>query len=354
MQEDWLNMNGKSRWILISVVGSALICSGMGVAQAMSDMSACLARALEGAADEVTVGALRAECRARLSADEGAARGVSPSDAGSERQESAITRRLQYERQDVENPFALLPHRPNYLILGYNTKSPNIEPFEEAYPDEDLEADNLETKFQISIKVPIVYNLFGDNGDLYLAYTNRSFWQQFNKDISSPFRESDHEPEAWITFKNDWQILGLRNSLNSVGISHQSNGQAGSLSRSWNRIYAHLVFEHEDLYFAIKPWWRIPESGDDDDNPDITDYMGNFEFQGVYKIRQHTLGLMFRNNLEFGDESNRGAVQLDWSFPISGKLRGYLQWFNGYGESLIDYDAYVNSIGVGVAISDWL
>ena len=112
--------------------------------------------------------------------------------------------------------------------------------------------------------------------------------------------------------------------------------------------------KHRNFYFSIKPWWRIPEQSGGDDNPEITDYMGNFEFQGVYKIKRHTLGLMFRNNLEFEGGRNRGAVQLDWSFPITGKLRGYLQWFNGYGESLIDYDARVNSIGAGVQISDWL
>ena len=127
------------------------------------------------------------------------------------------------------------------------------------------------------------------------------------------------------------------------------------MSRSWNRIYADFIFEHDDLYFSFKPWLRIPEDDDDDDNRDITDYMGNFELLGVYKLpRNQTFGLMLRNNLDFSGGENRGAVQVDYSFPISGNLRGYLQWFNGYGESLIDYDAKVNSLGAGIQISDWL
>jgi phospholipase A1 len=80
--------------------------------------------------------------------------------------------------------------------------------------------------------------------------------------------------------------------------------------------------------------------------------MGNFEFQSVYKISRQTLGLLFRNNVDF--DENRGALQLDWSFPLHQRLRGYVQWFNGYGESLIDHDENVNSIGVGLQLTDWL
>jgi phospholipase A1 len=61
---------------------------------------------------------------------------------------------------------------------------------------------------------------------------------------------------------------------------------------------------------------------------------------------------MLRNKLDFGE--NYGAIQLGWSFPLSNNLRGYVQWFNGYGESLIDYNAHTNSIGFGIQLSDWL
>ena len=335
------------------VGGTFLLLVSSGVCGDTSEaMRTCLAEAIETSSDDVTIGALRRNCREKLKASEAL---LTTDGTTTAKRESAITQRLEYEQRERENPFTILPHRPNYVIFSYNTKDPNTAPYEETFPDEEFDFDNLETKFQISVKVPLAYDLFGDNGDLYFAYTNRSFWQSFNNDISSPFRDTNHEPEVWLSFTNDWEIWGLKNSLNRIGISHQSNGRAGPLSRSWNRIYADFIFEHKDLYFSFKPWWRIPEDDDDDDNPDITDYMGNFELLGVYKLpRNQTLGLMLRNNLDFSGGENRGAVQVDYSFPITGNLRGYLQWFHGYGESLIDYDEKVNALGAGIQISDWL
>ena len=50
----------------------------------------------------------------------------------------------------------------------------------------------------------------------------------------------------------------------------------------------------------------------------------------------------------------RGAVQVDRNSPFIKHFDGYLQWFNGYGESLIDYNHNVNSIVIGVSLTDWL
>ena len=238
------------------------------------------------------------------------------------------------------------------LIYSYNTKDPATEVFEEQFPNEDIDFDHGEIKFQISTKFLVTEDLFGDNGDVYVAYTNRSFWQANNDNISSPFRDYNHEPEAWIAFENDYELWGFKNSLISAGFVHQSNGRGGVLSRSWNRIYANFIVEKDNFVFSFKPWYRIKEDDDDDDNPDIEKYLGHFEFQGVYQHKDHTFGLMFRNNLRTG--TNRGAAQLDWTFPLHKNFKGYLQWFNGYGESLIDYDNNVNAIGLGIKFTDWL
>jgi len=144
----------------------------------------------------------------------------------------------------------------------------------------------------------------------------------------------------------------LQNSNIRTGFTHQSNGRSGSLSRSWNRVYTEFILERGNSYVSFKPWFRIPESSSSDDNADIEDFLGHFELRGLHKHQQHTFNILFRNN--FKTSRNRGAIELGWSFPIHNKLRGYVQWFNGYGESLLDYNNHTNSIGFGVQLSDWL
>ena len=60
-----------------------------------------------------------------------------------------------------------------------------------------------------------------------------------------------------------------------------------------------------------------------DDSPDIGRYLGYFEYQGGYN-RNKNNGLFFRNTLK---EGHRGAIQLDWGFPVHDHLRGYVQYF---------------------------
>lgn len=65
-----------------------------------------------------------------------------------------------------------------------------------------------------------------------------------------------------------------------------------------------------------------------DDSPDIGRYLGYFEYQGVCN-RNKNNGLFFRNTLK---EGHRGAIQLDWGFPVHDHLRGYVQYFYGIRE----------------------
>lgn len=325
-----------------ALLGSLII---NGTARA-DDLTKCMTGKLQQADDKMTIGELRTSCQKQLQ------KGTVTEE---EEKHAVVSERFRQDREHVLEPFTLMAHKPNYILLAaYNASGYDPDVYQQQYDDPTIELDDIEAQFQISIKAPLAIGLF-DMVDIYAAYTNRSFWQVYNSDISAPFRETNHEPEMWAQIRPDWEFLGFTNTANAVGIVHQSNGRGGStLSRSWNRIYASFIFERENLGLSFKPWYRISEDAEDDDNPDITDYLGHYELRAAYKWNEHVFSAMSRNNLESG--FSKGAVELGWSFPLGDYpyLKGYVQYFGGYGESLIDYNQYTNRIGIGFTLTDLL
>ena len=199
---------------------------------------------MQTAADDVTMGQLRERCRSRQQKEIVAAGEPQPIPSAGEEEVGVVKERVQLDNEHVLEPFTLMAHKPNYLLFfAYNSGGYNTAPFNEQYGDDDMRFDDMEAQFQLSVKFPLMTDLFDTSMDMYAAYTNRSFWQVFNDDISSPFRETNHEPEIWLQFHPKWNLLGFNNTLNRIGFSHQSNGQGGVLSRSWNRAYAHISLE---------------------------------------------------------------------------------------------------------------
>lgn len=265
--------------------------------------------------------------------------------------EPALQQRLEQEKSAKQLLFSILPHKTNYLLpLTYNT-SPNNAAYDNPGSTQH-ELDKLEVKFQLSIKTPLWEDIFGDNGTLYAAYSQVAFWQAYNSKISSPFREINFEPELFLAFRTDYQLAGFTGTLANIGFNHQSNGRSKPLSRSWNRIMATVILNREDTYIVLKPWFRIPERSSKDDNPSMEKYYGYGELQIIQQMKAHTFTLLLRNNLR--TSGNKGAVQVDWSFPLYKQLKGYVQYFNGYGESLVDYNHTNNRLGIGIMLTDWM
>ncbi|MCL5049815.1 MAG: phospholipase A [Firmicutes bacterium] len=265
--------------------------------------------------------------------------------------ESRVERRVEAERATAENPYVITPHRPNYVLPAKYTTRTNAQAFD-SIPDSD-DIDKLELKLQFSFKYPLSTELFGSRHSLWVAYTQQSFWQAYNSDASRPFRETNYEPEVFVTFDvADASLFGIDPKLINLSLNHQSNGRSEPTSRSWNRVTAVFVFEHDNLAFSIRPWWRIPESSDEDDNPSIRRYLGYGDLQFVYSWDHFSVDVMLRNNLRTSD--NKGALQVGFTFPLWNRFRGYVQYFNGYGESLVDYDHHTQSLGVGIILTNWL
>ncbi|MFD0323142.1 MULTISPECIES: phospholipase A [Lysobacter] len=250
--------------------------------------------------------------------------------------------------------FNFRAYKPVYLLPVFWNNDPNVLPHSPNPRNTVTEPQSLkdiETKFQISFKTKAVENLFGDNGDIWMGYTQSSRWQVYNAEDSRPFRETNYEPEVMLVFRNNYHIGGWSGRMAAIGVNHQSNGRADPFSRSWNRVIGQIGLDRENWAIVARPWWRISD-GRDDDNPDIEDYIGRGDLTIVHKRGGHEFSLMARHSLRSGDRSH-GALQFDWGFPIHNQLRGHLQIFDGYGESLIDYNHRATYIGLGISLLEW-
>jgi phospholipase A1 len=251
--------------------------------------------------------------------------------------------------------FNVRGYKPVYVLPVFASSNQNNQPHS-PNPDNNAEGserlDNIEAKFQLSLKAKIWQGVFGDAGDLWVGYTQSSRWQVYNSTLSRPFRETDYEPEAMLVFDTSYHVLGWEGRLLGIGFNHQSNGRGLPLSRSWNRLIANVGFERDGWTVMIRPWWRIPEARRIDDNPDISDYVGRGEVEIVHEWNSQEFGLTLRDSFRGGSRQH-GSMRFGWSFPIAGNLRGYAELFKGYGESLIDYNHNATYLGVGVSLLDW-
>lgn len=304
-------------------------------------LEACIEESMKTAEPTMTLGELKSECELLINPDY--------------QKETVAFKRLAMERRTEWNPFVITPHKQNYILPATYMTDPNNEPYE--FLNEDG-LDQREVKMQMSFKVPLTDRDLLVTGDsLHFGFTLQAYWQLYNHESSAPFRETNYQPEFFYTLPlhlNDKQHAAAFR----FGAEHQSNGESQPFSRSWNRIYAQVLYARNNYLLGFRPWYRLPEKEKDepldpsgDDNPDIDDYMGYFELTGVVEHRKFEFSMLLRNNLR---SDNHGAVEVGMSFPFFNRLRGYVQYFNGYGESLIDYDHRIERFGFGILLTDLL
>lgn len=275
--------------------------------------------------------------------------------------------------------FGLQPYNINYFLpISYGKDKPRRISSLYHYDDTSSPLNqpgvprtydkNTEAEFQISLKKQISYDLLGLNEFIYFAYTQRVWWQIYAD--SAPFRETNYMPEVYMSVPTSLETdekIGLK--AIKYGFIHQSNGQEGYRSRSWNRLYLTGMWQWGNLFAATRAWYRIPESekpdgyyegelGPDfanvegDDNPDIDEYLGYGDIKLSYLNGKSQYDLLLRNNLRLNSQ-NKGAIELSWSYPFfsSPNAFWYAKLFHGYGESLIDYDREVSKASFGFSFS---
>ncbi len=256
-------------------------------------------------------------------------------------------------------------YKANYLLV---TKNDNINntPTSPTRPNTgDRNLDSKDVKFQLSLKsemlnnIPLIRDLpYVTSSRVWGAYTQQSYWQIFNAEASRPLRENNYEPELILSLGIDNEIDGVIKEyiprMLNLGVVHQSNGRDNPLSRSWNRVYLEGGFELSDrLSLLVRPWWRIPEDREDDDNPDIEKYMGygDMTLRWETESRDTAVSLLLRNNLR---SDNKGFAQIDIQQRVFNNpyLKLHLLASTGYGETLLDYNRSQNVLGLGISLGE--
>lgn len=328
---------------LIVVVASAVMAVIPSPGKAVSVMQECLLAHLESAADDMTIGSLRSECRQETESR----------DFGATNKQSTVFEAIRSDR-DIENrKYLISVHKQNYILPYTRNSNLNREPWDRVTTPENAEAFNEEEAvFQVSAKMPLWRNMLSKNMDLYFAYTQKSWWQIYTNEaeLSAPFRETNYEPEFFARYFGGPELGRFgRVSAFDLGYVHQSNGRPdisdGALNRSWDRLMARAVLDWDEFALVLQTWWAFEES---DDNPNLYQYLGYGDVRAVWAPNKHTFGLMLRPGTE------KVGVEASWSWQATNALRVYAQYYYGYGESLLDYNVKTNRFGIGVMFSDFI
>jgi phospholipase A1 len=265
---------------------------------------------------------------------------------------------------DTSYKFNLLSHNENYIFLFGKSSNGLIQKhYKNGIYDKssDFTRKNNEVQFQISFKTFLYKNFLNSGGNLFVAYTQNSYWQLYDRKHSSPFRETNYAPELFLEWNMNKKFANSALKKVRFSLIHQSNGQDVGKSRSWNRGEIHLLFQNDNLKYGVNFWQRWNEKSktnlsltDGDDNPSLTDKIGKQKLFIQYKYKKTSIALIHQNNI-FHYDANQGNTKLDIKFPSgNNNFDFFVRYFTGYGESLIDYDIKIKRLSFGIIISDWI
>lgn len=234
--------------------------------------------------------------------------------------------------------------------------------------------ERLNARFQFSFKYRVFEHgitaepWWKDLGrDIYVAYTQTSIWDL--DAFSKPFYDTSYKPTIFLLHDLERQPGSPWTFSLQAGAQHESNGKGGGAaptpsstglisatnairhpfdSRSLNTLYVipQVRWNDDDGHF-FSARARFSTYFQEDENPDIARYRGYAELtlRGGFD-RGPQLSALLR-----GKSDGHGSVEFNFTWPANQtpllkhidflrSLGGYaqIQYFNGYGESLLDYD----------------
>lgn len=222
--------------------------------------------------------------------------------------------------------------RDNYFIVGTEIGSKPTK-------------TNSDVKFQISVSQRLTKSTLPFNTYLYLTYTQKCFWNVFEESL--PMRDLNFNPGigiAKLLIVKD-RLVGKANLL----IEHESNGKSGEDSRSWNRItFGANIFVDPNFMVFGKVWIPII---DGENNKDLLDYCGIYQVGMSMRSRNERFGAAVILTKRRGWNLNYNTI-LELNYKIFPKENQYLflQYYNGYGEGLLDYNKFHSRLRIGLVI----
>ncbi len=235
-------------------------------------------------------------------------------------------------KRDFSNQPYFGLYKDNYFIFG-----PSVGP--------KATKQNTNIKFQISVAQRLTRSTLPWGTYLYLFYTQKCFWNVLEN--SMPMTDLNFNPGIGLTkplfVKN--RYIGKLTFM----IEHESNGRDSIQSRSWNRVaLAANVFVTKNLMVHGKIWAPIV---DGENNRDIVDYCGFWQagVQVVSDNRRFSGGITMVKRKGWNLNAN---VIIDLSYRIFKRDNQFLflQYYNGYGEGLLEYNKFHSQLRIGLLI----
>ena len=227
-------------------------------------------------------------------------------------------------------------YKDNYFIFG-----PAIGP--------KITRENTNAKFQVSIAQKLTKSTLPWNTYLYLFYTQKVFWNVLEESL--PMTDLNFNPGIGLAkpliVKN--RYIGKL----TLQLEHESNGRDSIQSRSWNRItFGANIIVDANLSVHGKIWIPIIDGRN---NKDILDYCG------IYQVGTSFISNNKRWNASLVLVKRRGwnlnyntIFELGWKLSNNQNQYLFLQYYNGYGEGLLDYNKFHSQLRVGIVIKPTL
>ena len=203
---------------------------------------------------------------------------------------------------------------------------------------------NSDVKFQLSISQRLTKSKLPFDSYLFIQYTQKAFWDVFRESL--PMRDLNFNPGiglGHLIIRHN-RYIGKAYLM----LEHESNGKDSIDSRSWNKItFSWALVLNDNWETQFKTWIPII---DGENNKDILKYNGIFQFAVNYRTCNKRLqigALITQRKAWFGFNTQ---LELSYKFNKRENQFFFIQYYNGYGENLLEYNQYKNMLRVGFVI----